>query len=252
MQSNQNQRGMLAVYGILGIAFLALIASGAFPLVVGIPLLLTYFAIVVARNISIEEIFTQLQQNREPIITRAAQVASDRAIDSLSILTPPYILQDIGLVIDERRRGGLSLRQARFLSLDDESVRPYVVLNLPEHLRQQKVILRFELQDDNNTPQFVYEDEITLNAGENLIIPDYRLRLKNNESLTAIGSWKYHFSIDGQVIAKHHFNMLEPENGTRRSPSSHQNSQRLQNSQQTSAEPMPMTLEELLRQQGGV
>jgi hypothetical protein len=81
-----------------------------------------------------------------------------------------------------------------------------------------------------------------LRPGENLIVPDYRLRLRGNEKLSRIGTWDLTVGVDGHTIGIHNFTM---------SPSI---SERLRVMDDGEAalpydeEDLPLSLEELLRQ----
>jgi hypothetical protein len=213
-----NRRGTLVLYFIMAIAILTVIFSGAISPPLGALLLvgLMGFIGLTSRSAALKNIRDAMPETRQartraPQITRAAKTAVDRAPRSnLSILQEPYTLLDIGLIIDERRRDGLSLRHARFISLDDESVRPYLVLYYPNEVFQDQVLIRFEISDAAGNPQFIYEMEHRLRAGENLIVPDYRLLLKGNDKLSNTGGWGLSISVDEKVIGVHHFNLLPP------------------------------------------
>jgi hypothetical protein len=103
----------------------------------------------------------------------------------------------------------VALRRARFITLDDESLRPYVVMHYPHGLRPRQVLLRFEITDAAGKPQYIYEVERTVDGGENLILPDYRLPLKsNNGKLNLSSAWNLRVSVDGDPMGAHHFNLL--------------------------------------------
>lgn len=249
---DSNRRGMLAMYTIIAIALFILLISSALPAILMTFLLLAYFSLVIltSRSISLEGMRRTGRRlmTRAPQISRAAEAAVARSPDNNGILKSPYTLQDIGLIIDERRRGGMVLRHARFMSMDDESMRPYAVVHIPIEGYAQAVMVRYQLTDDNQQPQFIYEQETVLHPGENLLIPDYRLRLKGNDRLENPGKWRYSLSIDGHRLAIHEFNLLAAmADRLRQSPDGEVNAN-LQRMVVDVDESLPLSLEELLSQ----
>lgn len=199
-----NPRGTLVLYFILLVTLMSLIVTGAVVEAVGAALLAAFmvFVWVTSRPLTISPKKIE-QQMVAPRATSQAREAAQFA--RTSFLTENFMLQDIGLVVDERSRGGLSLRRARLMSLDDESIRPYVVIHSTHYPRQ--VIIRFEIRDAAGHAQFVYEMEHMMRRGENLIVPDYRLRLRGNDKLSRTGTWDLAVSVDGQTLGVHNFNM---------------------------------------------
>ncbi len=239
-----NPRGTLALYFILAATLTALIVTGSLAPPIGAVLLVAYMAFIwltarPPRARRLPEALPQMKSRMmRPRPTSQAQEAT--ALARPSIFADEFMLQDIGLMIDERSRSGLSLRRARLTSLDDESIRPYVVLHHTSYPR--RALLRFEISDAAGHVQFVYEMEQMIRPGENLIIPDYRLRLRGNEKLSRTGTWDLTVSVDGHPIGVHNFSV---------SPSI---SERLRVMDDGEAalpydeEDLPVSLEELLRQ----
>jgi hypothetical protein len=250
-----NRRGTLVLYFIMAVAILTVIFSGAISPPLGAALLTIYLAFVVltSRASALQNLRRTMPERtaRIPQITRAAREAAGRIPrSSMSILQELYTLQDIGLIIDERRRDGLHLRHARFMSLDDESLRRYVVLQYPADGYPEKVILRFEINDAAGEPQFIYEMEHTLRPGENLIVPDYRLVLKGNSKITNAGTWDLQVSINGMPVGIHNFNILPPLAERLREGSDGEVSPSARLMVDEDEEELPVSLEELLDQQG--
>lgn len=247
-----NRRGTLFVYFLLAVMILTLIFSSAVVPPVGAALLVGYFAFVLFTARSLQ--LPRMPERQRPMqITGAAQRAKDRAPGGSSFLTNPYLLQDIGVIIDERRRDGVALRRARFISLDDESLRPYIVLHYPQSQYPQQVMVRFELTDSQGEARFIYEMDHWLRPGENLILPDYRLPLKGNNQLENTGNWDYTISIDGNILGVHQFNLLPSVSERVRKAGTDGEVDavtRLQMEEQDEA--LPLSLEELLssRQSG--
>lgn len=174
---------------------------------------------------------------------RAAHTQAGHRPDFDTYYTP----QDVGVIIDEPRRDGLQLRRARFVSLDDEALRPYVVVNAPHRGHPAPVIIRFELTDAAGAIQFVYEMDYYMRPGENAVLPDYRLPLRGNKRLDRPGKWDLTVWVNGGLVAIHTFSV---------SPSLEERQRQLgidgEVSHQQfdfSDEPAPLSLEELLSRQ---
>lgn len=247
-----NQRGTYVLYFILALAILLLIVTeAAAPPIIALMLVgfMAFIALTARSGTPLSQRIAE-QAARPPRITRAGQLASERVPRSVSILQDAYLIQDIGLIVDERQRGGISLRQARFMSLDDESVRPYVVIHYPQTGYARSVIMRFEMSDEEGTPQYIYEMDYTIRPGENLILPDYRLPLKTNDKISSAGTWNLILKVDGQDIGIHNFSLM---------PSTHQVLQVGNDGEiprearlvmeEEAEERLPLSLEELLNQQ---
>ena len=209
---DSNRRGTIVLYVLMAVAILTTIVTGAVSSGFGAILLVALLAFIAlgVRPVQMPRVRRALPAaaSQQPTVTRAARDAIARTSGEVGLLTNPFLLQDIGLVIDEQRADGVALRRARFISLDDESLRPYVVLHYPHGLYPRKVLLRFEITDDSGKPQYIYEMERTVSDGENLILPDYRLPLKRNKNLKVDSAWSLRVSVDGDALGAHHFNLL--------------------------------------------
>lgn len=203
-------RGTIFVYALVAMAILAIILGGAVTSGVGALLLGAYFMLIFAAArrpwVQLREALPErLSRKQQPIITAAAQNAVDAV--PRSILQEALRLQDVGVVVDERLRGGLSLRRARLLSLDDESLRPYAVIFYPPDQYPRTALVRFEITDISGEAVYVYEMEKVLRPGENLIVPNYRLPLRDNQNLLDTGHWDLQLHIDDGLYAEHTFNV---------------------------------------------
>jgi hypothetical protein len=245
---NANRRGTLVVYGILALAIFSIIFSGAVAPPIGALMLFLFFGFVWLTALPMPKVRLPKRPARKPVVTRAAQQATERKPQQTSLFHQGYLLQDIGLVVDERRNNGLFLRRARLLSLDDESIRPYTVIHYPEDQYPMQTVVRFEIRDAAGQPQFVCETEYYFRPGENLILPDYRLRLKDNSRLSRTGTWDITASVDGYVLGVHYFSLAPSVNDRLRSGPDGEirNRERLVIEQE---EALPLSLEELLRSQ---
>lgn len=243
-----NRRGTMVLFAVVGIALLLFAASeAAAPAVMALLVGLYFVFLFAATRYSRAQDMAQSLMTARPKITAAARAATDLAHrGEEGYLADKHLLQDVGLIVDERARGGMSLRYARFVSLDDESIRPYVVINHPRGSYPQRVVVRFEVSDTSGEKQFVYEMYHMLREGENLIIPDYRLRLRNNETLTRTGTWDLQVAVDEAVVAVHQFNMQPSAANRLRQSSDGEVNDRLM----AEYENLPASLEELLQNQG--
>lgn len=241
---NANRRGTLVLLGVLALILFLVLASGAVAPAFGAGLLAAYICML-ALMLRPPKLRLPRLRSSTPIITRAGRDAAARIGQPISLMHRGYILQDVGLVVDERRRDGLSLRRARLLSMDDESIRPYVVFHYPQDRPSHAGVLRFELLDSKNQPQFIYEMEAFFQSGENLILPDYRLRLKGNNRLKNTGGWTLNLSVDGILLGRHQFTLAPSMHERLRNAPDGEVSARLVG--EVHEEALPLSLEELLR-----
>lgn len=244
-----NRRGALVLYTILALVVLMLIFTSAVAPPLGVLLLSLYAALLLLTSRRWRLPRRQKKPRSRPLaVTKAARDALDRAPRGSSLLPEPYLLQDIGVIVDERRPDGIALRRARFLSLDDESLRPYVVMHFPTDQYPQQILVRFEITDTSGDKQYIYEMQHLLRPGENLILPNYRLPLKGNSRLSRSGMWDLTIIVDGKITAVHQFNLLPSMAERLRGVSVEgevSSSTRLMIEEQS--EYMPQSLEDLLR-----
>ena len=190
------------------------------------------------------------QRQSRPRIRRVAMSPSARMARSqashLSDYDDYYGLQDVGLIADEPRPDGLQLRRVRLVSLDDEAIRPYIVVDAPRHGHPSQVIVRFEINDSAGHSQFVYEMDYYMRAGENTILPDYRLPLKGNERLNRSGKWDLHIWINGGLMAVHTFSVSPSADERRRQFGIDGEAQEYL---EIEHDPIPLSLDELMSQQ---
>lgn len=245
-----NRRGTTVLYLVVGLILLTLLATTPIPAPAAAALMGAYMALIfiTARSWQLAAAFPEMTR-RTPRITESARLAVHRVANQ-SVFLPNYQLQDVGLIIDERRPDGMRLRHSRFLSFDEESIRPYIVLNHHSSQEPEPVLLRFEMNDPDGTARYIYEMEQVLRPGENLIIPDYRLRLRGNTQVnSSVGSWEVGVSINGYTFALHRFNLLPSvaDRARQFSVDGEAPSARLLLENE---EELPLSLEELLGQHG--
>ncbi len=249
----QSYRGTLVWLFIVGVALGLAMTAGGISNEIGAALLAAYLGVVllVARNVQLGSVLESLSSRTErpAEATEIAREAMARArlhpdFDSL------IRLMDVGLIVDEQRPDGVSLRRGRFISVDDDGVRPFAIIHVPEGLGARLGHIRFEIRDEKGKVHFVYEDEKWLQAGENILLPDYRFPIRKQADKLQAGSWSTQVIVDAGVLGIHHFN-LSPSLAARRQQMSTDGEilrERVWRTEEDD-ESLPLSLEELLRQQ---
>lgn len=249
----QSNRGTLVWLFIVGMALGLTMLAGEVSTEAGAVLLAAYLGLVVliSRNVQLASLFAalpalgaQTPESSEVAREAIARARSHPAYDSL------IRLLDVGLIVDEQRPDGLSLRRGRFISLDDEGVRPFAIIHVPEALGGRLGLIRFEIRDEKGHQHFVYEDEKWLQPGENPLLPDYRFPIRKKADGLEAGSWTAQVMVDGGVLGVHNFN-VSPSLTARRQQMAADGEilrERVWRSDEGD-ESLPLSLEELLRQQ---
>jgi hypothetical protein len=83
---------------------------------------------------------------------------------------------------------------------DADYIQPYVQLRVPVAARGK---VRFELLNENGRRMYVHEDNYELKRGRNLLIPNTRLPI-HDEQITD-GRWRLRIMADSLVLADHYF-----------------------------------------------
>ena len=175
-------------------------------------------------------------------VSEAARVASERArLLSGSGLTPGLTLLDIGLIGSRLGPEGMTMRKGLRFSGDDDGLRPYLCLLVPEHEAERNAQLRFELRDQRGAARFVHEQEIWLRAGKRDVLSENHLPLAAEPDLPrSSGDWELRVSLDATPIGMLTFTMT---------PSLRQRAAELKERQGRLAGPQePPTLEELMQE----
>jgi hypothetical protein len=246
-------RGTIAWLLIIGFVLGLTLTAGDVPSSISAIMLASYLALVllVTRGAWIGSIIDALPTSatREMQISEVAREAATRARHH-----PDYDalirLMDVGLIVDERRPDGLALRRGRFISLDDDGIRPFAIITVPDGLSERVALIRFEIRDESGQVKYAFEDDKWLQAGANTILPGYRLPVRESKSDLEAGTWTVHLSIDGGLVGLHNFN-LSPSLVRRRSDMLPDGEirERVWRSEDEEDAALPLSLEELLRQQ---
>jgi len=251
MFRNSNRATFVWLF-IVGIALGLTMLAEEVPTEVGAALLAAYLGLVlmITRNVSLGAISSlwtsKLIHEKEP--TEVAREASARARSYPNFETLVRLM-DVGLIVEEQRPDGMSLRRGRFVSLDDDSVRPFAIVNIPAALSQRLTHIRFEIRDGDGKLRYAFEEEKWLQEGENILLPDYRFPIRKKASELASGGRAAHLIVDGGVLGVHNFN-LSPSLAARRRQLSADGEMRERVWRvNEDDESLPLSLEELLRQQ---
>ena len=182
---------------------------------------------------------------READVSEAARDAVERARrQSGGGLTPDLTLLDIGLICVRLGPEGMTMRVGRSFSGDDDGLRPYVSLLVPEHEAERGARLRFEIRDQRGATCFAHEQELWLREGQRDVLSDNQLPLAGNPDLPRSGGeWELRVSVDGTAVGMLTFEMT---------PSLRQRSEELEQRRATARgpRPEPPSLDDLMREQG--
>src|SRR5690554_220568 len=130
----QSSRGTAVWLVIVGLALALTLITGEVPAAVAALLMAAYLALayVVTRRVQVGTLIDALPrpQARSAEMTEVAREAVGRARRYPGFDTLIRLL-DTGLIVDEQRPDGLALRRGRFISLDDDGVRPFAIVDVP-------------------------------------------------------------------------------------------------------------------------
>ena len=190
----------LAVIGVL-VTVAALSGQATTPVLAG---LLALFVVAVGASIElmprkavlIDKLQSPLANFR---MSPAAREAVERARKRGGFIDPDVAITDIGLISQQSGQTGIVMRRSRTVSKDDDSVRPYVTLNIKPNEADRRALIRFEMIDQNGAPQYIHEMRTYLRDGEVNVLADHHLPLLGNDKLTQVGDWDLHIYIDGTL-----------------------------------------------------
>lgn len=188
--------------------------------------------------------------------TPNARAASARA-RRLSNYAPPETVTDVAVIINDRdRTGRLTRRVAQNVSMDELAIQPIVKFTVPPEDLNRIAIVKFEIIDKAGKVQFTRSVEHYTRDGINLVACDQQLPLRNNPKLGRAGTWDLQISINGQLAAVHSFIVTPAQDMRSRSLSdegeitaSAADSSRLRAPDEDELQDMPLSLEDLLREQ---
>jgi hypothetical protein len=247
-----SNRGTEAWLLIVGVALSLVLMTGEVSTEMGAALLAAYLglAFIVTRNVPLAALSSrfasQIVREKEPTEVAREAAARARALDNYDALLR---LMDVGLIVEELRPDGMSLRRGRFISLDDESVRPFAMIYVPTGLSDRLSRIRFEIRDSQNNLRYAFEEEKWLIEGENILLPDYRFPVRKKAADLEAGGWTAQVVVDGGILGIHHFNLSPSLSHLRRQASADGEIRERVWRNETDDTSLPLSLEELLRQQ---
>ncbi len=244
----QSYRGTLVWLAIVGAALGVVVLSGNVSIEVAVMLLggyagVAWLALRGAPPVALSDVLPRGELRDET--TESAREAAARARRHPDY-DPLVRLLDIGLIVDEQRPDGVLLRRGRFVSLDDDGLRPFARVYVPPGVAGRLGRIRFELRDGEDRVQYIYEDEKWLQTGENVLVPDYRLPLRKKAETLQAGSWSATLRIDDGLVGVHTFNLALPL-ATRRQPTTDGEIAPDWVGHEDADDTLPLSLEELLR-----
>lgn len=163
-------------------------------------------------------------------------------------------LVDIGMITTQSGDDGIVMRRTRSISKDDDGVRPFLTVQVPTQEAERNALLRFEIVDHNGNEQHVHEMTVYLRNGEMNLLSDHHLPLMDNPYIEGMGDWDLRVYLDNGLMGIHNF-ALTPSFEDRRARLNRRKS--TGQAQQSAMQPEkkvnknPMSLEDLLRNQGG-
>lgn len=246
-------RGTYVMLGIIGSVAGILALTGSGGPVIGALAVGGFLAL--AAGVFANNRIRQIQEALPQVVatakaTPAARSAVQRA-RRLSNYAPDEAITDVALIINDRdQRGRLSRRIGNNVSMDDYAIQPIVKFTVPVELVNRVSIVKFDIVDKSGKVQFSRSVEHYTRDGENLVACDQQLPFRNNTALGRAGTWDMQVTINGQLAAVHSFTVT-PAQQDRIVPVTHDgeiNISRLQEPAEEE-EDMPMTLEDLLREQ---
>ncbi|MCS6870866.1 MAG: hypothetical protein RML95_03570 [Anaerolineae bacterium] len=247
--------GIVLLGVLVALIALASVSSAALSPVVGFSILVAYLiaAFLLYKRADLSALAEGVQRRQAALAAAArmsgvARRAAERAKSHPeSGYGVEVILLDVGMLVNERRRDGSWDRRIaqKSAALDDEFLQPYVKLFVPAGSGERHAKLTFEFYDRSGRLQFSHSMEDYLRTGENLILCERQLALRNSEQPMRAGTWDLRVKLDGVLIALHDFSMASTSS-TRRPASEPETFGDLEEDYE---EAPPISLEELLREQ---
>ena len=240
----------LAWLSILGALVAMVILAGAAQPQVAIALVGLYLAAVAATVLELQprKLLESVPQSPLTMMRMSAQAreASERARRRTSYTPPGLTLLDVGLISLQASSEGMVMRRSRSISLDENGVRPYITLHVDSAEADRQAVVRFEILDQDGTPQYIHEMKTRLRDGEMNILADHQLPLSGNERLSGAGDWDLRVSVDGALLGVLSFTTTPSISGRNQALAKAANDPVYRLSDEA-AEDSPVSLQDLLR-----
>ena len=249
----------------LGTMLALVVISGAVTPGAQILLLGGFIAALVASAIDLGQpkqlLQTIQQRSTRSRLSPQAQEATDRARARIDYQESDLQMIDVGMIATQSGREGMVMRRTRQISKDDDGVRPFVTLLVPDIEADRNASVRFEIIDQTGKEVYVHEIEVYLRSGEMNILTEDHLPLMNNEQIAGMGDWDLRVYVDGSLMGVHTFALTASYEERRhrlrggRAENQHFVTGSAQPARATQPPPeekedIPLSLEELVRNQG--
>ena len=225
-------------------------------------ILMSVFALTLAAsfiNFNGPEQFKRLIQKHSPMnrsrMSPQAQEAADQAVGRPEYRETNLPMIDVGVIASQSGSEGLVMRRTRSVSKDDDGVRPFVTVYVPNSEADSQAQIRFEIIDQTGREQYIQEMDVFLRSGEMNIITDSHLPMMSNEQVAGMGDWDLRVYVNGALTGVHTFALTASYEERRlrlHSPEHEQHyvvtgGEKKQQSQKETKSDKPPSLEELLR-----
>ena len=126
-----------------------------------------------------------------------------------------HLRHDMVLIVTRTDEDGISMRRSFSANLDDDGVRPYIVLHVSPAVADRYTQIRYEIYDQNGGERYIYTMNKYLDDGEVNVIADNHLPLAGNEDIDTVGDWELRVYIDGDLYAVENFTVTSSLNPRR-------------------------------------
>lgn len=235
--------------GLLGIFFLALVA--------------TTLSADAGRNLMKslgDRVTAPVRSSR---MSSQAREAAERAHARGEHRSTGLDMVDVGIIASQSGSEGMVMRRTRSVSKDDDGVRPFITLHVPPGQADRNATVRFEFIDQNGHERYLHSMKVYLRDGEFNVLADHHLPMMGNDQIAGMGEWDLRVYIDEVLVGVHGFQLVPSVDerrqrvggGGQHFVTEDEDARRDRLSDEpprraSSSEPIPMSLEELLRSQG--
>jgi hypothetical protein len=186
-------------------------------------------------------------------VSADAREAVERAKARQTYITTEAQVLDVGLIATLDRADGMVMQRTRDISLDDNSVRPYVTLQVPALEADRRATVRFEMEDGHGDRVFIHEQEQYMRDGRIDILSGAQLPLFSSDQGIDPGDGDLRVYLNGDLISVLGFTIAPSTRdrwaGRRQQRAQTRLSDREDDTSQDTDDEAPVSLEELLRQQ---
>lgn len=237
---------------LLGLAVAAVMLSGAASPIVSGVVAVAYLAVLayaMASGVNWKRVRSAIPSVSFTPATVAGKKATQQA-RSQPGFSSDHMLTDVGLIANTRQSGNLNMRLAQIVSHDDDAIQPYARIHVPGKMGQRLALVKFEIFDHSGQIRFSHEMEQWMREGNNTILCDRQLPLRDDDSLSRSRVWDLRIMVDGALAGIHSFNVVPSTSERRRRLASDgEIVSDISRSTDEEEEARPLSLEDLLREQ---